>query len=211
MIYSTIIWCFALILFALAHNGQSQAVQASPDQNVYSLASFDQNQATELTPACNDVYTSIIPGCSVPDFLPTNACSANCINGLTNIQTEAQAACADNATPSNSMLMFFTNGNGVEEMCTVQKSLATNPQAPVAAQTTLVTSVAAPTTTVPYSPPSSVSTITTSQLASQVGAGQTNTSLSQGAIIGIVVAVVIAVALMAVILSCVRWKRYSDD
>jgi len=210
MLYSLIVWCFALTFFALAHHVQSQADQASPGQNVYSLASFDQNQATELTPACNDVYTAIIPGCSVPDFLPTNACSASCIDGLSNIQTEAQAACADNVAPSNSMLMFFTNGDGVEEMCTVQKSLATAPQAPVAAQTTLVTSVMAP-TTVQYSPPSATSTISTAQLASQVGAGQTNTALSQGAIIGIVVAVVIAVALMAVILSCVRWKRYSDD
>jgi hypothetical protein len=208
MIYSLIVWCFALTFFALAPHVQSQA---SPDQNVYSLASFDQDQATEITPACNDVYTAIIPGCSVPDFLPTNPCSANCINGLANIQTEAQAACAENVTPPNSMLMFFTNGDGVEEMCTVQKSLATSPQAPAAAQTTLVTSVVAPTTTVQYSPSSATSTISTAQLASQVGAGQTNTALSQGAIIGIVVAVVIAVALMAVILSCVRWKKYSDD
>jgi hypothetical protein len=207
MIYSLSVWCFALTFFALAPHVQSQAVPASPDQNVYSLASFDQNQATELTPACNDVYTAIIPGCSVPDFLPTNACSASCISGLADIQTEAQAACAGNVTPPNSMLMFFTNGDGVEEMCTFQKSLAT-PQAPAAAPTTLVTSVVAPTTTVP---PSAASTISTAQLASQVGAGQTNTALSQGAIIGIVVAVVIAVALMAVILSCVRWKKYSDD
>ena len=40
---------------------QSQIAQ-SPDQNVYSLASFDQNQAADLTPACNDVYTAVIPG-----------------------------------------------------------------------------------------------------------------------------------------------------
>jgi hypothetical protein len=204
-----IVWCFALTFFALAHHVQSQAVQLSPGQNVYSLASFDQDQATELTPACNDVYTAVIPGCSVPDFLPTNACSADCINGLTNIQTEAQAACADNVTPSNSMLMFFTNGDGVEEMCTVQKSLA-SPQSPAAAQTTLITSIVSPATTVQYSPQSSTSTLSTAQLASQVGAGQTSTALPQGAIIGIVVAVVIAVALMAVILSCVRWKKYSD-
>jgi hypothetical protein len=211
MIHSLAVCYFALTFSALAHVVQSQAVQASPDQNVYSLASFDQNQATELTPACNDVYTAVIPGCSAPDFLPTNACSASCIDGLTNIQTEAQAACADNIPPPNSMLMFFTNGDGVEEMCTVQKSLATNPQSPVAAQTTLVTSVVSPATTVQYSPPSATSTISTAQLASQVGAGQTNTALSQGAIIGIVVAVVVAVALMAVVLSCVRWKKYSDD
>jgi len=207
MIYSMIVWCFALTLFALAHHVQSQLL--SPNQNVYSLASFDQNQAVELTPACNDVYTAVIPGCSAPDFLPTNACSADCINGLTNIQTEAQAACVDNVTPPNSMLMFFTNGDGVQEMCTVQKSLA-NPQLPAAAQTTLITSAVSPATTVQYSPQSSTSTLSPSQLASQVGAGQTSTALSQGAIIGIVVAVVIAVALMAVILSCVRWRRYSD-
>jgi hypothetical protein len=210
MTYSLIVWCFALTFSALAHHAQSQAVQQpSPDQNVYSLASFDENQAVELTPACNDVYTALIPGCSIPDFLPTNACSAACINGLTNIQTEAQAACANNLTPPNSMLMFFTNGNGVQEMCTVQKSLAT-PQSPVGAPTTLVTSAVAP-TTAQNSPPSAASTISSAQLASQVGAGQTNTALSQGAIIGIVVAVVIAVALMAVILSCLRWKKYSND
>ena len=209
MIYSLTVWCFALTFFALAPHVQSQPSRRLTRTSTRSPASI-KNQATELTPACNDVYTAIIPGCYVPDFLPTNACSADCINGLTNIQTEAQAACADNVTPPNSMLMFFTNGDGVDEMCTFQKSLAT-PQAPAAAPTTLVTSVVAPTTTVQYSPSSAASTISTAQLASQVGAGQTNTALAQGAIIGIVVAVVIAVALMAVILSCVRWKKYSDD
>jgi hypothetical protein len=204
MIYSFIVWCFALTFFALARHIHAQDIQPTPEQNVYSLASFDQNQATELTPACNDVYTALIPGCTIPDFLPTNACSADCINGLADVQTEAQAACAYDVAPPNSMLMFFTNGDGVQEMCTVQKSLAAPP-------TTLITSTVAPTTTVQYSPPSSMSSITTAQLASQAGAGQTNTVLSQGAIIGIVVAVVVAVALMAVILSCVRWKKYSDD
>jgi len=204
MVYSFIVWCFALTFFALARHVHGQDIQPTPDQNVYSLASFDQNQATDLTPACNDVYTSVIPGCSAPDFLPTNACSADCINGLTQVQTEAQAACADDVAPSNSMLMFFTNGDGVQEMCTVQKSLA-------APSTTLVTSTLAPTSTVQSSAPTSTSSITTAQLASQVGAGQTNTTISEGAIIGIVVAVVVAIALMAVILSCVRWKKYSDD
>jgi len=179
----------------------SVSAQVSQALVVYSLASFDQSQATSLSPACSQVYNADISGCSAPDFLATNPCSSNCIAGLTSIQTQAQEACANDPAPMNSMLGYFTAGQGVKEMCISQKAKAS--------PTTLITSaISSPTGHSTTAPLASATSMSPAALESQAAAGQTGMSLPQGTIIAIVVAVVVAVALLAVVFTAIARKSY---
>ena len=99
------------------------SAQQQPQQPLYSIASFDSDSNFSLDDACNSIYRRSIPSCQPFDFSTRNPCSTLCIQSLQSIQTEAQAACgSQGGIPSNSLLAFFRNGTGVNQLCAAEKS-----------------------------------------------------------------------------------------
>ena len=146
-------------LLYLSVNILSQASVAH-SQSTLSIASFDQTQDTNLSAACNAVYTETIPGCQMTDMLATNPCSSSCLNGLQTVQSAARSGCASDTVPSSSMLSYFQAGNGVNQLCVVMKNTATT-------MTTMVTS----------SVPSSPSSTSNSTSSASTNASGTNVPL----------------------------------
>jgi hypothetical protein len=168
----------------------------------YTLASFDTTQVTGLTPACNTVYTSTIPGCQPSDFSAINPCSAGCIQSLQSLQTEAQAACNGQSIPAQSMLSYFDNGQGVNELCTNLKQVAT----------TLLTATSTSTSTATALSSQAASTSTTSSLPSSSSTAQPQTTgmlaLSKPALLAIIISIVIALAIFFLIAVLTYRKHY---
>lgn len=97
-------------------------VTAQQQQPLYSIASFDSSSNFALEPACSSIYRRSIPSCQLSDFNAINPCSSLCIETLQSIQTEAQVACgSQGGIPTNSLLAFFRNGTGVNQLCVTVK------------------------------------------------------------------------------------------
>jgi hypothetical protein len=176
------------ILFLVSH---FRSVLA---QSSYSINSFDAQTDNGLTPACNNVYIQAIPNCQPSDFLSINPCSANCIEALTSVQTEAQAACAANNITQTSLLRFFRDGLGVQELCTNQKSGTTG------SQTTLTTATRTAST------PSQTSTPSAEPV--MIAGGDRTMDLPRSTVIAIVIGVSIAIAIFAILAICLYRKYY---
>jgi hypothetical protein len=189
-ISSSIFSAFVFVSFHLQH------VSA---QTAYTLASFDKDAIPGLSPACNMVHHATIPGCTASDFVNMNACSADCINGLTALQTQAQATCSSAITSSpNSMLAYFAKGEGVKDLCTLQKAAA----AATPSSTTMVTSTRTAT-------PSSTADSAAAASATIVGS-DTRMSLPGGTVIAIIVAVVIAFAVLLIVAVVLYRRNYRN-
>jgi len=198
---------YSLIIFFLF---QIQNVTA---QISYSLASFDKQTISGLSPACSTVYNTAIAGCMASDFIAMNPCSAACINGLISVQTQAQAACATAIINlPYSMLAYFAKGQGVTELCTTQKAAAAPAPTPSPLPpTTMVTSVRPPSGTNTYGLASTQPSTTpdTSSAASIVGS-DTRMSLPGSTVIGIIVAVVVAFAIFLIIAVILYRRHYRE-
>ncbi|KAJ9638784.1 hypothetical protein H2199_006644 [Coniosporium tulheliwenetii] len=72
---------------------------------------------TVLSRTCAAVYTQPIPSCTPSDFHDPAACSASCMDGVLEIQSLVQTACADDAVPGNTVIGFFLAGRALEAVC----------------------------------------------------------------------------------------------
>ncbi|KAJ9663279.1 hypothetical protein H2201_005723 [Coniosporium apollinis] len=85
-----------------------------------SLSEFKSDSAprnTVLSRTCAAVYTQPIPSCTPSDFHDPAACSASCMDGVLEIQSLVQTACADDAVPGNTVIGFFLAGRALEAVC----------------------------------------------------------------------------------------------
>lgn len=81
-----------------------------------SLSSFSPSTTT-LTPACNAVYTSTIPGCSTSDFTAGSSCSSSCIDGLITISDSVYTSCSSSAQDNQLLIANFLQGDGISVLC----------------------------------------------------------------------------------------------
>ncbi|KAF2433134.1 hypothetical protein EJ08DRAFT_658404 [Tothia fuscella] len=194
-----------LIFTTLSH----LPLQATTQATSYTLSSFDSTQRPPtLTPACNTIYTTPIPSCLPSDFSALNPCSAACISSLQQLQTQAQLSCAGQILPQQSMLRYFRDGQGVMELCTTLKGVAT----------TLATSTS---TTVPNATVGGGTSTATSSTTTTAGGGvakQTNgtsaketsgvLALSKPALLAVVISVFIAFVIFFFIAVMMYRKHY---
>ncbi|KIW06249.1 uncharacterized protein PV09_02722 [Verruconis gallopava] len=167
----------------------------------YSIASFDNPTDLNLSSACNTVYQQPIPSCQPYDFNALNPCSSSCIQSLQSVQTEAQAACASQSIPANSMLSYFRDGNGVNQLCSVMKSVSTtlsSQASPAAASSTQTTSTV----------PAGAGGVS---FASEAAADPSQTkgmALSKDALTAVIVVVVVGSILMLLVSIFLYRKHY---
>ena len=174
----TLLLLSALWLFTTAAPALAQAAS-------YSIATFDERDISDgLTSACARVYIQAIPNCRAADFAGINACSSACQSSLQTVQQEAITSClaTSNNLPSTSMLTYFAEGKGVEEICTLEKApgaLGASTGAPAVPELT-------------SSPPPSESSESTLAESAEIYGADISMALPNGAIIAIVVVVIVA-------------------
>ncbi|KAK4241870.1 hypothetical protein C8A03DRAFT_11898 [Achaetomium macrosporum] len=108
--------------------------------SAFSLFNVEPIVSTTIPISCVLAYYSIIPGCSVNDFIGGDECSAGCVNGLKRIQSNVQEACSDADVPSNSVLGQVLRGNLVELLCpdtSSEPQTSSSSRSPTAAPTTV--------------------------------------------------------------------------
>lgn len=170
----------------------------------YTIASFDSTTNSGLTSACNAVYTQTIPSCQPSDFSAINPCSATCIQALQSLQTVAQTACLNQNMPSQSMLAYFRDGNGVLELCTTLKQVAT----------TMVTSTIPSATSASSQTSSATATLSTApsaQTSSSSVQGEKSTgmlALSKPVLIAVIVGITVALAFIIMVAAMMFRKHY---
>ena len=124
-----------------------------------------------------------------------NPCTSACIQALASAEVEAQAACSTNTILQASLLRSFRDGQGVAELCSVQKSGG------AAVPTTMLTSTRS------GSPTGTAASSATSGYQEYVKGGDSMMALPKGTVIAIVVAVAIAIAVFA-ILAVFLFRKY---
>ncbi|KAF2087346.1 hypothetical protein K490DRAFT_56961 [Saccharata proteae CBS 121410] len=87
-----------------------------PRIHAVSLADFSP-RVDGLTGTCEIVYNQQIPSCTANDLATGQACSEDCVNGLTNIANLVKSSCADANVAANSIVGVFLSGNGPSTLC----------------------------------------------------------------------------------------------
>jgi hypothetical protein len=180
-------------------------------QTTYSLASLDSTQILGLPSACDSLYHSVLVNCASADFLPSNACSAGCKSSLLSVQTEVESSCTGATIPATSILNFFVQGNGVNEVCTVQKASQGTPTTfmmsvmPMKTSAVVNSDASATGSAATVSPTANLAGIQTSM---GITGADTTRALPKGTVIAVVVAVTVVVSILAVVGVVLFRKNY---
>lgn len=165
----------------------------------YTLASFDSTPIFNLSPACLTAYTSTIPFCQPADFNALNPCSVSCTQALQSLQTQTQSSCDDEQQPilKTSILAYFANGTGVEELCSTMKRDAT----------TMATIGVAPTGT-------GSGVLSTNAASTSAASSNTATSMdggspfNRGAVLAVVISIIVGIIVLFFVAILLYRKYY---
>jgi len=105
-------------------------------------------RAAGLPPACNDIYTAVIPGCSSADWMSFQ-CNPTCISSLNAMVAPIQKACGGQGIQGQNLVVAFLAGVGPEQLCHNAGSATTGTTttaAPTTKQTTTPSIISSTTT-----------------------------------------------------------------
>lgn len=74
-------------------------------------------RATDLPPACQQVYTEDIPGCTADDF-KSRDCSSACFAGLEGLVQPIRDACGNQGVVGQNLIVAFLANVGPQQICT---------------------------------------------------------------------------------------------